>query len=65
MRSIALLMIGYALVFWGSTLLMGGPNNTGSWSFSYTMFGWGTAPKKIVTQSSFSDLGENFTVATM
>jgi hypothetical protein len=44
MRTIILLYLGYALMFWGATMIAGGPNNTGSWPILYTLAKLGSAP---------------------
>ena len=44
MRFIALFFVGYSVAWWGSTLLMGGPQGTGSWPFMYAMLKLGTPP---------------------
>lgn len=72
MRTIALFLVGYSLAFWGSTLLLGGPpirksdgsmtGPTGSWSFWYTMFKWGSPPNQVSTQG-MENPGNPFTVA--
>ena len=44
---IGLAYLGYGLMFWGSTLLGGGPGNTGAWPLMYALFGIGTKPKTV------------------
>lgn len=41
---LALLYLGYGLCFWGTTLLAGGPDQTGSWPLMYTLFAVGRKP---------------------
>jgi len=44
MRFLALSFVGYACAWWGMTMLVGGPNNTGSWPLMYALFKLGTPP---------------------
>ena len=44
---IGLVYLGYGLMFWGSTLLGGGPGNTGAWPLMYALFGIGDKPKTV------------------
>lgn len=37
--------VAYACMFWGQTLLAGGPNNTSSWPFLFTLTGLGPGPR--------------------
>lgn len=45
-----LIYFSYSLMFWGGTLLNGGPNNTGSWPFLYTLTGLGQPPPQAQQQ---------------
>lgn len=56
MRLLVFAFIGYGLAWWGSTLLAGGPNNTGGWPLMYAMLKLGkgpaTAPVKAGSEES-------------
>ena len=44
---IGLVYLGYTFCFWGTTLLAGGPQNTGSWPLMYALLGIGTPPQAV------------------
>jgi hypothetical protein len=63
MRTVILFGIGYALLWWGSTLLFGGPNNTGSWPFLCAMLKWGNnCPPKPIARTQNLNTGTDQTV---
>lgn len=39
--------LGYGFMFWGATLLGGGPGQTGAWPLMYVLFGLGPKPKVV------------------
>lgn len=47
---VGLVYFSYSLCFWGGTLLNGGPGNTGSWPFLYTLTGLGPLPPQVQNQ---------------
>lgn len=48
--------LSYTLMFWGNTLMNGGPDNTGSWPFLYVLLGLGPKPLTASQTSGGSQL---------
>ena len=45
--ALGLVYAGYGFMFWGATLLGGGPYQTGAWPLMYVLLGIGPKPKTV------------------
>lgn len=45
--ALGLVYVGYGFMFWGATLLGGGPGQTGAWPLMYVLLGLGPKPKVV------------------
>lgn len=44
--------LGYGFMFWGATLLGGGPGQTGAWPLMFVLLGIGPKPKTVGGKAS-------------
>lgn len=44
---VGLFYLSYGLMFWGATLVGGGPGDTGAWPLMYTLLGLGPKPRQV------------------
>lgn len=62
--TVALAFLGYGLCYWGSTLINGGPGNTGAWSLLYTLTRLGKGPEEVPVKAGAPEAPPIDTAAT-